>query len=487
MRMDGARTVTGVKRLKVFFLDRSTGRSLQSQLVEVIKKLIRDGELAAAEALPSSRELAETLKVSRNTVVYAYDRLISEGYLESTQRSGIFVASTADALQATAAAAASSKHRPVRPQLSLLNSGLSKGPTPFRPSQPDVTLFPMPVWNRMRSQAIRAHGSRLLNYNAGATLGLRELRQHLADYLSESRGVRCEWWQIAITSGSQQAIYLLAQLLLQPGDTVFMEDPGYAGANRAWTAARANVRYFAMDDEGVTFPPFSPAVKLAYVTPSRQLPLGVSLSLRRRLAVVASAAETGTWVIEDDYDSEFRYVAPPVPSLQSLDNANRIIYVGTFSKLLFPSLRLGYAVLPPALVDSFAELRATAEEHGPMIEQATLARFLDSSDFFSHIRRCRRHYAERQSVFLDAAKKANLPFHFPYTDGGMNLTGLLTSRQNDLQLSDRLTTAGLDVPALSAYQHKNELRGLVFGFTAFTPERIRRGVHLVEKTLLSPR
>jgi GntR family transcriptional regulator/MocR family aminotransferase len=483
--MDGARIVIGVKRLKVFFLDRSSARSLQTQLVEAIKRLIREGELAATEALPSSRELAETLKISRNTVVYAYDRLISEGYLESAERSGVFVAATANALQATTAASTIPKHKPVRPQLSLLNSGLSKGPTPFRPSQPDVTLFPMPVWNRMRNQAIRAHGSRLLHYNAGATLGLRQLRQLLADYLNESRGVRCEWWQIAITSGSQQAIYLLAQMLLQPGDTVYMEDPGYAGAKRAWAAAGASVKYFPIDEEGVSFPPFNPTVKLAYVTPSRQLPLGVSLSLRRRLSLVASAAAAGTWVIEDDYDSEFRYVAPPVPSLQSLDNANRIIYVGTFSKLLFPSLRLGYAVLPPTLVDPFAELRATAEEHGPMLEQATLARFLDSGDFFSHIRRCRRHYAERQSTFLDAIKKTGLPFTFPYTDGGMNLTGLVTNRQNDLQLSDRLVAAGLDVPALSTYQHKSLLQGLVFGFTAFTPARIRRGVHLLEKTLLA--
>jgi GntR family transcriptional regulator/MocR family aminotransferase len=227
----------------------------------------------------------------------------------------------------------------------------------------------------------------------------------------------------------------------------------------------------------MVFPPLeSAAAALVYVTPSRQFPTGASLSLARRLALVNGAVNTKTWIVEDDYDSEFRYIAPPLPSMQSLDSGNRVIYVGTFSKLLFPSLRLGYAVLPKSLVEPFAELKTIAEDHGPMIDQATLAAFLDSGAFYSHIRRCRKSYAERQQAFLDAIEKGSLPLDFRYRDGGMNLTGFLPESCDDLVWSARLKRAGLDVPALSQYASVPTERGLVFGFTAFTPAQIRRGV-----------
>jgi GntR family transcriptional regulator/MocR family aminotransferase len=234
----------------------------------------------------------------------------------------------------------------------------------------------------------------------------------------------------------------------------------------------------------MVFPPLEDAsVALMYVTPSRQFPTGASLSLARRLALVNGAVNTKTWIVEDDYDSEFRYVAPPLPSMQSLDSGNRVIYVGTFSKLLFPSLRLGYAVLPKSLVEPFAELKTVAEDHGPMIDQATLAAFLDSGAFYSHIRRCRKNYAERQETFLEAIGKGSLPLEFRYRDGGMNLTGFLPVDCDDLEWSARLQKAGLDVPPLSQYANSPTERGLVFGFTAFTPAQIRHGV----ETLLSLR
>jgi GntR family transcriptional regulator/MocR family aminotransferase len=216
-----------------------------------------------------------------------------------------------------------------------------------------------------------------------------------------------------------------------------------------------------------------------YVTPSRQFPTGASLSLARRLAMVNGAVTAGTWIVEDDYDSEFRYIAPPLPSMQSLDSGNRVIYVGTFSKLLFPSLRLGYVVLPRSLVQSFSELKSTAEDHGPMIDQATLAAFLDSGAFYSHIRRCRKNYAERQGAFLDAIERGSLPLDFRHRDGGMNLTGFLPAECKDTTWSAKLKAAGLDVPALSQYASVPTEQGLVFGFTAFTPTQIRRGVEKI--------
>jgi GntR family transcriptional regulator/MocR family aminotransferase len=484
-----------MKRQKVFFLDRKSPVSLQIQLAANLKRLIQAGELNAAEPLPSTRELAAELKVSRNTVVHAYERLISEGFLDSRVRSGVYVSETAPALRSAARPSSPSRGAaPVEPR--ILDATPSKGPKPFRPCQPDVHLFPLAVWNRLRGKVLRSTDRDLLHYHAEAALGFKPLREILAVYLRDSRGVVCEWWQIAITSGSQQALHLLANLLLKPGDTVYMENPGYVGAVRAWKSARAAIRYMPVDANGMVFPPLgSEPVSIVYVTPSRQFPTGASLSLARRLALVNGAKSTqparandqsqvetltetplDTWIIEDDYDSEFRYVAPPLPSMQSLDSGNRVIYVGTFSKLLFPSLRLGYVVLPKSLVEPFHELKCTADEHGSLIDQATLAEFIEGGSFYSHVRRARRHYAERQEVFLTAIAKSSLPFDFRYRDGGMNLTGFLPSHLDDRAFSAALHQAGLDVPALANYSHGETEPGLVFGFTAFTPSQIRRGI-----------
>ena len=484
-----------MRRFKLLFLDRESPVPLQVQLTAQIKELIRAGQLAAGDRLPSTRDLAADLSVSRNTVVYTYDRLVSEGYLHSRQRSSIFVAETAPELQRAAREREGARQALHVPDSIPIAAG-SAAPTPFRPCQPDVQLFPLAMWNRLRSRALRTTHRNLLHYNSAATLGLRELRENLAAYLRESRGVRCEWWQVAITSGSQQALFLLGQLLLNRGDRVYMENPGYQGAVRAWRAAGAEISYLPIDAEGVVVPgKDDQAARLLYVTPSRQFPTGVSLSLSRRLALVNGAADTGSWIVEDDYDSEFRYEAAPLPSLQSLDAGGRIIYIGTFSKLLFPALRLGYAVLPVPLVEEFQQLKSVADDHGPMIDQATLAAFLDTGAFYSHIRRCRRAYAERQRTFLEAIQKGGLPLNFRFSDGGMNLTGFLPKDYDDMEASARLRRAGLDVPALTSYaashidpqaaQEGTTLRtepGLIFGFTAFTTERIRAGIETLLRT-----
>jgi GntR family transcriptional regulator/MocR family aminotransferase len=473
-----------MKRKKILFLDRKSIVSLQIQLASQLKRLVQNGQLLSGELLPSTRELAAELKVSRNTVVHAYDMLLSEGYVESRERSGIFVSETAPDLCSAAKQSATYTGMPAGNVMPTIP--FSKGPRPFRPCQPDVNLFPLEMWNRLRAKVLRSTERTLLHYHAEATLGFQPLRETLAAYLRDSRGVVCEWWQIAITSGSQQALHLLANLLLNPGDTVYMEDPGYVGAVRAFRSADADIRYVPVDENGAIFPALNPAeVSMVYVTPSRQFPTGASLSLPRRLALVNSAIGSavggpGTWIIEDDYDSEFRYVAPPLPSLQSLDSGNRVIYVGTFSKLLFPSLRLGYAVLPRSLVQPFHELKTTADDHGTLIDQATLAAFLESGGFYSHVRRCRRNYAERQEAFLEGIQKGSLPLDFRYRDGGMNLTGFLPPGLNDLAWSAQLKTAGLDVPALSHYSNTPTEPGLVFGFTAFSPLQIRKGIeHLL--------
>jgi GntR family transcriptional regulator/MocR family aminotransferase len=431
----------------LILLDKKQSISLQAQLALNLKKLVQSGVLRSGKAVPSSRELARDLQISRNTVIQAYDRLIGEGYLEPSPRRGLFVSEVlAERNLHKAGLVSTPDARPhsVRQE----NSVQVSGPVPFRPCQPDVRLFPLQLWNRLRSRALRSHGENLLNYQSHLPLGYPALRRSLAAYLRESRGVHCDWHQVAITTGSQQALYLLAHLLLKPGSRVAMEDPGYLGARFAWKQAGALVNPVPVDSEGMKFPRNKrDSTHLFYTTPSRQFPTGACLSLSRRLALVEFAAKAKAWIVEDDYDSEFRYSRPPLPSLQSLDPSGRVIYVGSMSKVLFPSLRIGYAVLPASLVEKFAALRSVVDDHGPLIDQATLAEFIEAGALHSHIRRSRGHYGERLGIFLKSASQLGLPLSFPHTDGGMNLAGFLDGEARDEEYSKRLQRNRLDVPS----------------------------------------
>jgi GntR family transcriptional regulator/MocR family aminotransferase len=466
----------------LLLLDKKKDASLQSQLATNLKKLVQTGVLRPGKPVPSSRELARDLRISRNTVIQAYDRLIGEGYLEASARRGLFVSEslTERNLRRTGLPAAP-------PAILQRISEQASAPVPFRPCQPDVRLFPLPLWNRLRARALRIHSTSLLNYQSQLTLGFPVLRRSLAGYLRESRGVQCDWRQVAVTTGSQQALYLLAQLLLRTGSHVAMEDPGYLGARFAWKCAGALLDPVPIDSEGIRLPAdkrFS--ADLVYTTPSRQFPTGACLSLPRRLALVEFAARAKAWIVEDDYDSEFRYSRPPLPSLQSLDSSGRVIYVGSMSKVLFPSLRIGYVVLPASLVEKFAILRAALDDHGPLIDQATLAEFIETGAFHAHIRRCRTQYGERLETFIESASKLGLPLSFPHTDGGMNLAGFFDypgsagdraqGAEHDREYSKRLQQNGLDVPPLSHYSLRPTRPGLVFGFTAFDPQTIRESV-----------
>lgn len=469
-----------MRTLESIWLDRNDKLTLQEQLVRQIKEYVQQGRLTPGEAMPSSRELATELELSRNTVVYAYDRLEAEGYLEVRSRSGVFISPSIfispHSKWPERAKEAPPKRTPRPPLLRL--------PAPFRPCQPDVNLFPLPIWNRLRGRVLRHQGRALLHYQASCIAGVPALRENLASYLRDSRGVQCDWRQVVVTSGSQQALFILAKILLKSGDRVYVEDPGYVEARTAWQSAGAKIEPGGIDGEGLILPT-GPVDRfsLIYLTPSRQFPTGVSMSLPRRLAWIDFAARTRTWIIEDDYDSELRYHAQPLPSLQSLDRNNRVIYVGTFSKLLFPSLRLGYVVLPEKLLEEFEQLKHLIDDHLPLLDQATLAAFLETGAFFSHIRRCRKVYAERQSMFLDLFQKSDLPLSFPNVDGGMNLVGILPDGTDDALWSEKLYQAGLDVPALARYSIKQTTPGLILGFTAFSPSTLRTSFDRMEKVL----
>ncbi len=453
------------KSLSAIVLNRGRRASLQVQLTVALREAIRSGSVGPGEAVPASRELAADLKVSRNTVLIAYEQLVSEGYLAPRPRSGLYVAAALTRATLPKSAplrqptiAADSRSSPARPS----------APQPFRPCQPDVRLFPLTTWNRARSRALKTQGSAILNYQFESPFGLPMLRRALAEYLRDNRGVRCHWEQIAVANGSQQALYLLSHLLLKSSGQAFMEDPGYLGARFAFSSAGANITPVPVDSEGVIPPARLPRGSLLYTTPSRQFPTGASLPVARRLALISLAKACGAWIVEDDYDSEFRYTRAPLPSLHSLDSSGRVIYTGSMSKILFPSLRIGYVVVPESLVEAFGKLRAVVDEQGALIDQAALAEFIASGSFFRHIRRCRREYAARLDTFLTTARALGLPLRFPHTDGGMNLLGVWTRQpDNDDTLDRRLTGAGFQIPPLSRYALKSTLRGLVFGFTAF--------------------
>lgn len=450
-------------------LDRNNSRSMQTQLTGQLKRMIRAGELSAGERLPSTRELAGDLGISRNTVVAAYEMLLGEGYLDSQLRSGFRVNKAAQAYSAQPPATHRNGSAARLPQL-------PGSPVPFRPTQPDVNLFPLQIWNRHRNRILKS-GTSLLQYQSRFPVGLDSLRRNVADYLRDSRGVRCQWHEVAITNGSQQALFLLAELLLKAGARVLMEDPGYPGARSAWTHAGAVIERARIDGDGIELPAKPhPKMSLIYVTPSHQFPMGACMSLARRLALLQMAYSSGAWIVEDDYDAEFRYASPPLPSLQSLDEQRKVIYIGSFSKTLFPGLRIGYVVLPPELVDSFAALKSIVDDFSPLIDQATLATFIESGAFYSHLRRCRRHYAERQSFFLEQVKRFRLPLRFPVSGRGMNLAGLLPEGTDDNALSIRLQKVGLDIPPLTRYAIQPVAPGLLFGLAAFDHQKIREGI-----------
>lgn len=464
-------------------LDRRRSAPLQRQLYEELKRLVGRGTWPPGRLLPSTRALAEDLGVSRNTVNAVYDRLVDEGYAESIPRRGLRVSMSVAMSRQGRRAASASPHPTPRARDTVADALM--GATPFRPNQPDVRLFPLAIWNRLRARRLRGAGAGILNYQSTHTLGLAELRRVLADYLRESRGVRCDWRQIAVTSGSQFALFLLAQTLLQPGSRVLMEDPGYPGARRTWLQRGAVVDGTPVDEHGAQVPTIGTATvpSLVYLTPARQHPTGVSLPLARRLAWLDFAARTGAWLIEDDYDSELRYGLSPLPSLQGLDTSDRVIFVGSMSKLLFPSLRIGYAVLPTSLVDRVEALRAVVDDHGPLIDQLTLATFIESGAFARHIRRCRRAYHERQGALLETARRRGLPLQLTPADGGMNVVGRLAMDRSDERVSAALRERGFDVPALSQFTTRQLSPALVLGYTAFTVPELERHVGRLAKAM----
>ena len=481
-----------VATLNMVNLDRRRSESLQSQLYRQIRELIFSGQLKAGNRLPSTRDLEGQLGVSRNTIVYALDRLVAEGYLTSRIGSGIYVSDLRIGMLNQARTIAVNTIRKTE-QISkrasrLLTTSISPAYAstqlrPFRPCQPAIDKFPMRNWNRARSYALRLPTTEL--FGEGNPAGLRRLRQALSIYLHDARGVRCSADQIVITAGTQQALSLIGAALIDPGDSVWIEDPGYLGARAALLAAEAALVPIPVDDDGMTISVVArKRPRLIYVTPSRQFPLGVTMSLARRLALLDYARRNDAWIIEDDYDSEFRYVDRPLPSLQGLTDDGRVIYTGSFSKVLFPSLRLGYLVLPQGLVEVICKLKEIRDAAVSTLDQATAAVFLEEGFFSTHLRRMRKLYRERLEVFLDEARKHTAGWlTFSTIEAGMDAMGRLQSGADDAGISQQLAAAGISVPPVSAYSLDACAPGLLFGFTAFSTAQIRSAMKTISKVI----
>ncbi len=484
--------------LPLFRTHAAAAGPLHRQLYGQIRAAILNRALAGGTRLPSTRTLAQGLGVSRTTVLAAFDQLSAEGYLHSAVGSGTFVT---DAVQAGVGdMPASQPGTPATgaagPILSLHGERIARSaiggfrqdssPRPFQPGVPAIDRFPVAVWGRLLARRWESMPDALFTYHDPA--GYRPLREAIAGYLRAARTIRCDADQIIIVAGSQQALYLIAHLLTDPGDVVWMEDPGYRGARVAFLSAGATVAPVPVDEEGFALDAVAatkPAARLVYVTPSHQFPLGTTMSLRRRLALLEWAARTSAWVIEDDYSSEYRYAGKPLAAMQGLDRAGRVIYLGTFSKVLFPAIRLGYLIAPPPLVEAFCATRALLDRGSPTLDQAVLADFIAEGHFGRHIRRTRVLYADRQAALLDACRKElrGLLDVSP-SEAGMHVLGWLPDRCGDQLVSERAAAQGVHAPPLSAYSIVPPRRGaLVLGYTCAQPRALRAAARRLARVI----
>jgi GntR family transcriptional regulator/MocR family aminotransferase len=483
--------------LTAISLDRANCRTpLHQQLYHEFRNAIVSRRFRSGTRLPSTRALAEDLGVSRNTITNAFDQLIAEGYLEGRVGSGTYVTDALPDEMLWLLAGRDKVERRLSRGSVLSRRGKRMAgiapffppvkPIPFRHGLPALDEFPLRLWNQLMGKRLRNLPRELLGY--GDTAGYWPLREAIASYLAASRAVRCEPSQVIVVAGSQQAIYLTALVLLDPGDPVWIEDPGYLGARGALLAADARLVPVPVDEQGLSASvgaSLNKRARLVYVTPSNQYPSTVTMSLSRRLELMEWAHRAGAWIIEDDYDSEFRYKSRPIAALQGLDKYGRVIYLGTFSKLLAPSLRLGYLVLPPELIDAFSAASALITRHPPSAQQVVLADFISQGHLARHIRRMRTIYMERQAELIEAARRklAGLLEITP-PEAGTHLVGWLPWEIVDRIAVTKAAEQGVEAKAFSTYCIEASGRGgLVLGYGAFTKKEIRAGMQRLATAL----
>jgi GntR family transcriptional regulator / MocR family aminotransferase len=474
-------------------LDRASSEPLYEQLYRQIRRELESGSFdSSASRVPSSRVLAATLGISRPTVNQAFSKLLAEGYLQVRKRSGISVADHLPASflkAARPAAIARTEHSPrVAERVTRmtdfrssrqLDVGIGGPPSvTFVAGLPAVDEFPISVWERLREQVLAKKGAHLLRY--ASSRGDIELRKAIAAYLCDFRGANCHLDQIVVVGGMQQAMLACALALINEGEVAWIEDPVFHQARNVMAFVGARIIPRPIDREGLIIGKCSRqnSPRLILVTPSHQFPLGVTMSLGRRKALIEFAESRDGYILEDDYDSEFRFDGPPLPCLQGLDNTGRVIYIGTMSKILYPSLRLGFLVAPPQLVDTLVKVRAVMDQHSPAIDQATLARFITEGFFLSHVKRIRELYAQRRLFFIEQFQKwLGDYFDLEVTPAGLHFIAWLR-RGEDFPLFMRAREqTGIWPRPLSFFCIKAQLNpAFVFGFAAWSQAQIEQGL-----------
>lgn len=468
-------------------IDAQAREGLQRQIYHSVRRAVLDGVLEPGARLPSSRALADDLRISRTTTLLAYEQLLAEGYLQTRRGSGTFVAEPLPddlPLQASPRRAAHTKP----PQLSRRGAALAAIPGParriggppraFRLGVPALDRFPLPLWSQLVSRRMRSMTSGQLDYADAA--GCLELRKAIADHVQAARGTTCIADQVVVVAGAQRGLQMICALLLDPDDRVWLEDPGYPGARSALAQAGARIVPVRVDGQGLDVAAATrqaPDARLAYVTPSNQFPLGVPMSLMRRLALLKWANRAGAWVVEDDYDSEFRYATRPLPCLHGLDADGRVIYVGTFAKSMFPGMRLGFMIVPVDLVPQVQAMRRAADLHPPVLEQMALADFIRDGHYATHLRRMRAVYRERlDALEAGAAEFCGGVLRLRPTHGGLHAVADLDD-VDDERVSEEARRRGIEAaPLRTYYMGRPAASGLLLGFASTPPAAVRRGM-----------
>lgn len=470
---------------------------LHQQLYEELRQAILTGRLLPRQRIPSTRSLSKSLGISRTTVTQSYEQLLSEGYLQTIVGSGTYVCAQLpdDLLHSIPMESAQKITRPPI-QLSkygakLANTDISLISEPntqisFRYGRPAFDHFPMQIWRKLLSRHCRVD-SNWLDYTTDF-LGYKPLREAIACYLSRVRAVRCEPEQVIITNGTQQALYLIMRLLIEPGDAIALEDPGYPSARRIFLSQAAKLLPIGVDESGLVVKELAEtneSIKLVYVTPSHQFPTGAILSLPRRLELLGWVRQTGALIIEDDYDSEYRYGDRPIPALQGLAQSDSVIYIGTFSKVLFPALRIGYLVLPPSLVSVFARAKWLGDRQLPLLDQLVLTDFITAGHIDRHIRKMRSLYDQRRQILVQA-----LNAHFGKKvkilgeKAGIHLMVKLHTQLTDAEIIQRAAQLGVGImSAQSCYLNANQQGEFIFGYSELTEQQIQAGISTLAQVL----
>ena len=467
--------------LDILSVDRGSDEPMHRQIYGALRRFILDGQIAAHTLLPSTRSLAEDLKVGRNTVIAAYDQLLAEGFIEARAGSGTWVSPIKQARPAVAPLS-----RPGSPRrLSRRGDTIVSTPQPprnagvinFHPGVPETASFPFSLWSSLLVRNSRSRDDALLGYLSFA--GHAGLRETIASYIGVSRGIDCTADQVIIVTGAQAALDLVSRVLMDEGDHVWMEEPGYLGAKSAFLSSGAKLAALKVDRRGWNLAdPDLPPPRLIYVTPSCQWPFGTIMRIEERLQLLDIAERHGAWIIEDDYDGEYRFSSRPVAALRGLDHADLVVYIGSFGKTLIPALRIGYLIVPRELSGSFDKAISITGQFAPLLLQATVNDFIKQGYFATHLKRMRRLYARRQANFIRLCRE-HLGDWIEVTenDSGMQLLAKFIRPFKDGDVVAAALKEGLDVQGISINYHLTEPEhGLLLGYAAMDEHQILRAL-----------